>query len=329
MSRKAERIVLSDQERATLRAWVADTKLRRLAQRAEIVLRAADGIESKAIAADMHVSRPTVQLWRDRFLALRTAGLEEDAPRPGRMPIIRNQKRAEIVEATLHSQPPDGTRWSTRLMARAQGVSQATVQRIWNERGLWPHLVSSFQVSRGPRFVDVVGCFINGHDRLLVLGIKKGQIKAPGSEPALLLQPDLCTAAATDRLLAALSGLNDTVIGDRMPQKRHLELLRFLRLVDRQIPRGVDLHIAFGRGGSHQHPRLKSWLRRHPRFHLHRASGPWLDLVSQWTRNVTKRRLRAGSLNNMKELTRAIQAYVHSHGQVPRIFQWSEPMEAP
>lgn len=145
MSRRAEPFLLSDQERITLQSWArARSRPQRLVQRARIILLAAEGIESQRIAQQAGTSRPTVQLWRERFLALRTAGLEKDAPRPGRIPAISDAKRAAIVEATLHSQPSDTTHWSTRSMAKAQGVSEATVRRIWKQHGLRPHRVSTF-----------------------------------------------------------------------------------------------------------------------------------------------------------------------------------------
>lgn len=166
MSRRAVPIVLSNQERTILQAWArARSQPLRVIQRAKIILLAAAGMESQQIAQHVGTSRPTVQLWRERFLALRTAGLEKDAPRPGRIPPIRDAKRAAIVEATLHSRPPNATHWSTRSMAKAQGVSEATVRRIWKQHGLRPHRVSTFKVSRDPRFVekltDVVGLYLN------------------------------------------------------------------------------------------------------------------------------------------------------------------------
>ena len=173
MSRRAAPLLLSDQERITLQAWArARSQPLRVIQRAKIILLAAAGVESQQIAQQVGTSRPTVQLWRERFLALRTAGLEKDAPRPGRIPPISDAKRAAIVEATLHSQPPHATHWSTRLMAKAQGVSEATVRRIWHQHGLRPHRLSTFKVSRDPQFVekltDVVGLYLDPPERALV-----------------------------------------------------------------------------------------------------------------------------------------------------------------
>lgn len=138
-----------------MQTWArARSRPLRIIQRAKIILLVADGVENQTIAHQVGTSRPTVQLWRERFLTLRTAGLEKDAPRPGRIPALSGEKRAAIVETTLHCQPHNATHWSTRLMAKAQGVSEATVRRIWKQHGLRSHRVSTFKVSGDPRFVE-------------------------------------------------------------------------------------------------------------------------------------------------------------------------------
>ena len=135
MSRMAEPIVLSPDERATISTWAHGRRFPlRLVQRARIIQMAADGILSQHIAQKLSISRPTVQLWRQRFLALRCAGLEQDAPRPGRIPRISARAVRAVVEATLHTTPPAATHWSTRSMVEAQGLSEATIRRIWKRR---------------------------------------------------------------------------------------------------------------------------------------------------------------------------------------------------
>ena len=205
MSRTAVPILLSDQERITLQTWAkARSQAQRVVQRAQIILLAADGVESQEIAQRLRVSRPTVQLWRERFLALRTEGLQKDAPRPGRIPAIPDHKVAAIVEATLHSQPPNATHWSTRLMAKTQDVSEATVRRIWKQHGLRPHHISTFKVSRDPQFVqkliDVVGLYLNPPDKALVFCMdEKSQIQAlDHTQPGLPLKPGRCGTMTHD-----------------------------------------------------------------------------------------------------------------------------------
>ena len=149
MSRRATSIVLTAEEESTLEAWARGrTIAARLVQRAQIIRMAAQGVLSQDIAAELKVSRPTVQLWRQRFLALRLAGLEKDAPRPGRLPRISPQKVRTVVEATLQTKPTDATHWSTRTMAKAQGLSEASVRRIWKQHNLKPHLTKTFKLSR-------------------------------------------------------------------------------------------------------------------------------------------------------------------------------------
>ena len=174
MSRTAESIVLSPEERSILGTWIRGRRLPvRQVQRAQIILMAADGTQSQEIARRMKISRPTVQLWRQRFLALRVSGLEKDAPRPGRIPRIPAHKISAVVEATLHTKPPQTTHWSTRSMARAQGLSEATVRRIWKQHNLKPHLIKTFKLSRDKHFVeklqDVVGLYLNPPDKSLGL----------------------------------------------------------------------------------------------------------------------------------------------------------------
>ena len=249
MSRTAAPILLSDEERSTLQTW-ARSQAQRVVQRAQIILLAADGVESQDIAQQLCVSRPTVQLWRERFLALRTEGLQKDAPRPGRIPAIADSKVAAIVEATLHSQPRNATHWSTRLMAKAQGVSEATVRRIWKRHSLQPHRLSTFKVSRDPRFVqkriDVVGLYLNPPDKALVLGVdEKSQMHAlDRTQPGLPLKPGRCGSMTHDykrhgttTLFAALNTIDGKVIGDCMPLHRHQEFIRFLKRIDQDTQR--------------------------------------------------------------------------------------------
>jgi len=343
MSRRAAAILLSHQERATLQTWVRSrTRPLRLVQRAQIILLAAEGVESQQIAHQVGTSRPTVQLWRERFLALRTGGLEKDAPRPGRIPAISDKKRAAIVEATLHSPPPNATHWSTRMMAKAQGVSEATVRRLWKEHGLRPHRVSTFKVSRDPQFVqkliDVVGLYLNPPDKALVFSVdEKSQIQAlDRTQPGLPLRPGRCGTMTHDykrhgttTLFAALSMLDGAVIGDCMPQHRHQEFIRFLKRLDQQTPRERDVHLIVDNYATHKHPRVEHWLRRHPRFHLHftPTSCSWLNLVERWFRNLTEQRLRRSSFHNVQELIKAIGGYISGHNQNPRVFVWSASVE--
>jgi transposase len=343
MSRTAPPIILSEAEQATLGDWAKSRNLPyRQVVRARIITLAAQGITGQSIAASLGISRPTVHLWRGRFLALRTAGLEKDAPRPGRKPRIWPAKIKAVVEATLHTTPANATHWSTRSMARAQGLSEATIRRIWKQHNLKPHLVETFKLSRDKHFVeklqDVVGLYLNPPDRALVLCVdEKSQIQAlDRTQPLLPMRPGVPARQTHDykrngttTLFAALSMLDGQVIGDCMPRHRHQEFIRFLKRIDAETPPGLDLHLIVDNYGAHKHARVRSWLGRHPRFHLHftPTSSSWLNLVERWFREITDKRIRRGAFRNVRALVAAIMDYLDSHNQNPRVFVWSAPVE--
>src|SRR3970282_2742703 len=226
--KKAEPIQLSSEERSTLNAWAGGRKFPlRMIQRAQIICMAAAGVFEQDIAQTLQISRPTVQLWRQRFLSLRLAGLEKDAPRPGRFPRITQHKINAVVEATLHTTPADATDWSTRTMAKAQGLSEASVRRIWHSHNLKPHLVETFKLSQDKKFIeklhDVVGLYLNPPDKAIVLCVdEKSQIQALNrTQPGLPLKKGRCGTLTHDykrngttTLFAALDLLQGKVIGD-------------------------------------------------------------------------------------------------------------------
>ncbi|MDO8480133.1 MAG: IS630 family transposase [Candidatus Rokubacteria bacterium] len=294
------------------------------------------------IAQDLDISRPTIQLWRERFLALRLEGLKKDAPRPGRIASIPDRKVRAVVEATLHTKPPAATHWSVRTMARAQGISRMAVQRIWTQHNLKPHLVKTFKISRDKHCVeklyDVVGLYLNLPDKSLVLCVdEKSQIQAlDRTQPGLPLKKGRCATMTSDykrngttTLFAALSMLDGKVIGDCMPRHRHQEFIRFLKTIDAKTAPELDLHLVVDNYGTHKHPRVTSWLRRHPRFHLHciPTSSSWLNMVERWFRDITDNRIRRGSFRNVAELIAAIKEYLDNPNQNPRIFTWTASVE--
>jgi transposase len=336
-------VVLSHEERSVLETWEHARSLPlRLVQRARIICMAAQGAQNQDIAISLDLSRPTVQLWRQRFLALRLAGLEKDAPRPGRLPKIPQRKIDAVVRATLHTTPPNATHWSVRSMAKAQGISRMAVQRVWKQHNLKPHLVRTFKLSRDKQFVeklvDVVGLYLNPPDKSLVLCVdEKSQIQAlDRTQPGLPLKRGRCGTMTHDykrngttTLFAALSMLDGKVIGDCMPRHRHQEFIRFLKRIDAETPAELDLHLIVDNYGTHKHPRVISWLRRHPRFHLHfiPTSSSWLNMVERWFREITDKRIRRGVFRNVPELIAAIHGYLANHNQNPKVFVWSAPVE--
>ena len=341
--RTTEPIILSVDERSTLRTWANARSIpMRLVQRARIIQMAAGGVTNQDIAHKLDISRPTVQLWRSRFLALRLPGLKKDAPRPGRIPKISQAKIKAVVESTLNTTPPNATHWSTRSMAKAQGISEATVRRIWKKHNLKPHLTRTFKLSNDKHFVeklyDVVGLYLNPPDKSLVLCVdEKSQIQAlDRTQPSLPLKKGRCGTYTHDykrngttTLFAALSMLDGKVIGDCMPRHRHQEFIRFLKKIDKETPFGLDLHLIVDNYCTHKHPRVKSWLKRHPRFHLHftPTSASWLNLVERFFREITDKRIRRGSFKNVQVLIKAIEDYLENHNQNPKVFVWSAPVE--
>jgi transposase len=341
---RADAIKLSSEERTTIKTWSRGRSLpARLVQRARIIQMAADGALNQTIAEELGVSRPTVQLWRDRFLALRLRGLEKDAPRPGRIPKIPQAKVSAVVEATLHATPTNATHWSARSMAKTHGLSRMTVQRIWKQYNLKPHLVETFKLSRDKRFLeklyDVVGLYLNPPDKAMVLCVdEKSQIQAlDRTQPLLPLRPGLPARQTHDykrngttTLFAALSMLDGKVIGDCMPRHRHQEFIRFLKRIDTETVPALDLHLIVDNYGTHKHPSVQSWLQRHSRFHMHfiPTSSSWLNMVERWFREITDKRLRRGTFANVRSLTNAINHYIQNHNQNPQAFIWTATPES-
>jgi transposase len=228
---RAERIILTPDEAMVIDHWARGKGFPlRLVQRAQIIQLAAQGVFSHTIAKRLGTSRPTVQLWRDRFLSLRLSGLEKDAPRTGRFPKISHKKVLAVVHATLYTTPPAATHWSTRSMAAAQSISKDSVQRIWKQYNLKPHLVRTFKLSRDKQFLeklyDVVGLYMNPPDKAIVFCVdEKSQIQAlERTQPLLPLRPGLPARQTHDyarhgttTLFAALNMLDGTVIGDCPP----------------------------------------------------------------------------------------------------------------
>ena len=228
-------------------------------------------------------------------------------------------------------------------MAQAHGVSEATVRRIWKQHNLKPHLVKTFKRSRDKQFLekltDVVGLYLNPPDKALGLCVdEKSQIQAlDRTQPGLPIKQGRCgtlthdyTRNGTTPLFAALSMLDGTVIGDCLPRHRHQEFIRFLKKIDSETPAGLNLHLVVDNDGTHKHPRVKSWIRRHPRFHLHfiPTSSSWVHMVERWFREITDKRIRRGVFRNVPELIAAIEDYMTNHNQNPRVFVWTASVES-
>ena len=314
---------ISADERVLLERWAAAQKTpQSVALRARIVLLAAAGESNSQIARTVTVSRPTVILWRSRFREGGTAALTETKPGRGRKPSISSAKVKAIVQATTQTRPAGQTHWSCRTMARAQGVSPATVQRIWDAHGLKPHRVKTFKLSNDPRFTekltDVVGLYLNPPEKAIVLCVdEKSQIQAlDRTQPSLPMKKGRAGTMTHDykrngttTLFAALDVLQGTVVGQCLPRHRHQEFLKFLRTLDRAFPGEGDLHLIVDNYRTHKHANVDAWLQKHPRFHLHfiPTSSSWLNLVERWFRELTDKALRRGVFHSVPDLIDAIK----------------------
>jgi len=334
---------MSLEQKRTLQAWVrARNTPQTVALRARICLLASEGVSNNAIAKRLQTSRPTVLLWRKRFEQRGVLGLSEEAPKGPSKRRLSRSKVDEIVQVTLHTKPPGATHWSVRTMAKAQGVSPATVARIWQAHGLKPHRVKTFKLSNDKRFVekltDVVGLYLNPPDKAMVLCVdEKSQIQAlDRTQPGLPMKKGRCGTMTHDykrhgttTLFAALNVLDGTVIGTCYPRHRHEEFLKFLRKIDRQTPDGMNLHLIVDNYGTHKHPNVKKWLSKHQRFHLHfiPTSSSWLNLIERWFSQITQKRIRRGVFHSVPDLIAAIEEYIRLNNQNPKPFVWTRKVD--
>jgi transposase len=337
--RIAPAVTLSASQREQLQTCARSGTLpRRLVERAQMILLAAEGRQDQEIALIVRRGRQVVARWRQRFIQSGLAGIEKDASRPGRKPKLTPAQVQEMVRKTTQETPPQATHWSTRSMAQAIGVSEATVRRVWRAHGLKPHRARSFKLSNDPQFAEkleeIVGLYLNPPEHALVLSLdEKSQIQAlDRTQPGLPLKKGRAQTMTHDykrhgttTLFAALNTLDGQVIGTCMSQHRHQEWLRFLRLIEQQTPTEREVHLIVDNYTTHKHPKVKRWLGRHPRFHVHftPTSASWLNMVERFFRDLTQQRLRRGVFHSVSELEAALQTYIEQHNQNPKPFIWT------
>jgi transposase len=335
--RVAPEIILSDDERAEL-AKLVRSKLSsvRLAQRARIVLLAANGMQNKDIARQLDVGRVQVSRWRERYAQSRLFGIERDLPRgapPAKVDVAR------LVELTTQTKPKAATHWSTRTMAAELGISAASVSRHWRANGLKPHVVRGFKVSRDPQFVekleDIVGLYMSPPEHALVFCCdEKSQVQAlDRTQPGLPLKKGRAETMTHDykrhgttTLFAALNVLNGKVIGQCQQHHTHAEWLTFLKKIDRETPKDKTLHLIADNYATHKHPVVQAWLEKHPRFNMHftPTSASWLNMVERFFRDITTERLRRGVFTSVPELIGTIEEYIAHHNTKPKPFIWTK-----
>jgi transposase len=343
--RIAPGIVLTEDQQQTLKQWSRGRSLAaRQVERATIILLAAAGKQDVEIAAEIGISNQKAARWRKRFLEQGMTGLEKDAPRPGRTPSISKSTVERVIERTTREKPANATHWSTRTMAAAVAISEASVRRIWRAHGLKPHLIETFKVSNDPQFAEkleaVVGLYLNPPEHALVLCCdEKSQIQAlDRTQPGLPLKKGRGETMTHDykrngtaTLFAALNTLDGSVISLCQERHRHQEWLKFLRLLDDATPGEKQLHLIVDNYATHKHPKVKRWLARHPRFHVHftPTSASWLNMVERFFRDLTQHRLRRGVFHDVEELITAIDQYVDLHNEQPKPFIWTAKASDP
>lgn len=315
----------------------------KFALRARIALLSAEGVATSMIMEQLGTTTPTITRWRTRYEDAGVKGLLRDRSRPGRKRQIDEAMVRAVIERTLQEKPPGATHWSTRSLAKVVGVSDTTVQRIWKAHGLKPHRVRTLKLSRAPKFVeklrDVVGLYVNPPEHALVLSVdEKSQIQAlDRTQPGLPLKPGRAGTMTHDykrngttTLFAALNTLNGKIIGRCLPRHRQQEFLQFLRAIDRQTPRHLDLHLIVDNYATHTHAVVTTWLDKHPRFHMHftPTSASWLNQVERWFREITEKRLRRGVFTSVPDLIRAIMEYLEVTNAHSKPFVWTASVQA-
>ena len=334
-----EPISLTAEERAQLTEWTRRHKTSQaLALRARIVLACQQDRGHGEIAQQLRTTRQTVGKWRSRFARLRLDGLL-DEPRPGAPRTITDVVVEKVIAKTLHDQPRDATHWSTRAMAKASGLSQTAVTRIWRAFGLQPHRAETFKLSTDPLFIDkvrdIVGLYLNPPDRALVLCVdEKSQIQAlDRTQPILPMMPGLperrthdCSRHGTTTLFAALNVATGKVIGELHRRHRAKEFLEFLRTIDEAVPAKREVHLVLENYGTHKTPAVKRWLARHPRFHVHftPTSASWLNQVERWFATLTQKQIRRGTHRSTVELEQAIRSDLSIYNRDPKPFVWAK-----
>jgi transposase len=337
--RRATPIELDQTERERLEQLKRGRRVAvRLAERAAIVLHAADGLENQQIGALMGLSRYKAGRWRDRYAACGLAGIEKDAPRPGRKRQIGEKQRAAVVHKTLEELPEGQTHWSRSTMSRATGLSESTIGRIWREHGLKPHRVDTFKLSNDPQFVeklrDIVGLYLSPPEHAIVLSCdEKSQIQAlDRTQPGLPMKKGRCGTMTHDykrngttSLFAAMNVLDGTIISQCHPRHRHQEWLKFLKLIKSSVPGDKDVHLICDNYATHKHPKVQAWIKRNSRFHFHftPTSASWLNMIERFFRDLSEKALKRGIFYNVDDLIAAITEYINQHNSNPKPFIWA------
>lgn len=344
MPRPRKTLSVSPEDRAVLEGHLRRrTTPRRVLERAQVVLLFADGVAGPEIAEKTGLSARTIFEWARRFERDGLAGLD-DRPRSGRPRKMSPSMARQILDLTIHRIPKESTHWSLRLMGKEVGVSQHQVAEVWKAAQLKPHRLKNFKISRDPYFADkvqdIVGLYLNPPDNAMVLSVdEKTQIQAlDRTQPMLPLKPGQIerrthdyTRHGTRSLYAAFDVATGQVRGRVTKRHRGVEFLAFLRQIERSTPADLDLHLILDNSSTHGTPEVRSWLAKHPRFHLHftPTSASWLNAVESWFSQLARRALQRGVFTSVRELRDQIQRYIQVHNErLAKPFKWTKSAEA-
>ncbi len=332
-------LTLNETERAELdRMSSRPTSRQNTALRARIVLACAEGASDMAVSRDLGIDRKTVIKWRRRFLEMGLGGLG-DEQRPGAPRQIGDDDIERVITMTLESVPKDATHWSTRSMAKASGLSQSAISRIWRAFALKPHKTETFKLSSDPYFIekvrDIVGLYMNPPEHAVVFCVdEKSQIQAlDRTQPLLPLRPGQAERRTHDykrngvtSLFAALNTITGEVIGRCYRRHRSVEFLKFLRVIDKSVPKDLDAHLILDNYGTHKTALIHNWLVKRPRFQLHftPTSSSWINLVERFFGMITEKQIRRGVFQSVKALEIAITEYLEHYNENPKPFVWTK-----
>lgn len=339
MGRPVKVLEITDEERIELKRWLRRRQMPAAEQqRARIILLSTEGLKGQEVGERVGVTSDTVSKWRRRFEQYRIAGLT-DAPRSGRPRSINDDKVTEVISKTLHTKPANATHWSTTLMADEVGLNAMAISRIWRAFGLKPHRLETFKLSTDPHFIakvhDIVGLYMDPPDRALVLCVdEKSQIQALNrTQPALPLsfghaetQTHDYVRHGTTTLFAALDVATGEVIGRLHQRHRAKEFLSFLRAIDREVPKDLDIHLIMDNYGTHKTAEVRAWFAAHPRYHVHftPTSASWINLVERFFALISQRWIKRNSHRSTRELETAIHEYLDIYNEDPKPFVWKK-----
>jgi putative transposase len=338
MGRPAKALTMSTEERLQLESIARSQSLPAgIVRRAQMVLRMADGESNTHIARRYRVSRPTVTLWRTRYRERGITGLHNEL-KPGRPRSTSEEQVAQLIDTALRSKPKGKTHWSGRGLAAETGLSKTTVHRYLSLFGVQPHRSRSFKLSTDPFFIekvrDIVGLYLNPPQNALVLCVdEKSQVQAlERTQPVLPMGLGYLEGITHDyvrhgttTLFAALDVANGSILSQCKPRHRHQEFLSFLRHIEANVPQHLDVHLICDNYGTHKHAKVRAWLARRPRFHLHFTPtySSWLNQVERWFALITNQAIRRGSFDSVTDLKRKVSEFVEHYNQHPRPFIWT------